>query len=318
MEQEHVTCDLCHSTQTHEVIRVHDINYSIPGEFCLVQCEQCQLIYLNPRPSQSDYSAIYPEASYDPFQPAHGTEIAKPNRTVEQRARMLTKLLRPGKLLDIGCADGKFMVAMQEQGWKCSGVEPSASAVALAQSLRHLNVQQGTILNLDEFQSYNLITFWDVLEHVPSPKAALERAYRLLVPGGIIAISVPNWGSLERLVFRQNWIALDAPRHFYHFAPPTLSHLLSACHFQIVTLYARAPTLSLASNILRTGGNWILRHGKDKTPADLNSPTRGTLSLQRHVLVRLVHLGASPFNALLNLIGRGSTLTVIAKQVPFV
>lgn len=307
---EHVACDLCGSTDTRLVYRVRDTNYGTPGEFYIVQCKVCQLVYLNPRPEPSRYAEIYPEVIYDPF---NEMNHAHPNTTPRGRARRLTRLLGAGRVLDVGCGTGLFLQAMRDEGWECVGIEPSPRASEWARTHRQLDVRQGTIFDVDATESFDLITFWDVLEHTSSPRAVLTRAHQLLVSRGVIALSLPNWDSIERRIFGAAWIALDAPRHFYHFSPHTLRRLLVSCGFQPQSFQARAPVTSLASNVLRWGGYW-LRGGKAKSTDAVNAPTHHTLSYVRRLVIRLTYWGMTPMNALFNVLDRGADLVVLARK----
>lgn len=311
---EYVACDLCGSADARRVYRVRDTNYGTAGEFDIVQCAACRLVYLNPRPEPSRYAEIYPEATYDPFDDMQRIGQARPNAMQRARARRLTHIVGIGRVLDVGCGTGLFLQAMRDAGWECLGVEPSPRASEFARTRLQLDVRQGTLFDVDATESFDLITFWDVLEHTPSPRAVLLRAYELLLPRGFVAISLPNWDSIERRIFGAEWIALDAPRHFYHFAPNTLRRLLSACGFEIVSLDTRAPVMSLASNVLRWGGRWVLRRGKQKSADALNATTRRTVSPARRAIIRLTYLGMTPFNALFNALQRGADLLVIARK----
>lgn len=312
---EAVTCDLCGNDEARLVYRVRDTNYGTPGLFQIVQCCKCQLAYLNPRPAEYERPATYPEDWYDPFSSIRNPSQTTPHPLQRQRGRWLTKAIGLGRILDVGCADGLFLKAMQELGWKCVGLEPNQRVAEFARIYLRLDVRQGDIFTSNEFGSFDLITLWDVLEHTPSPKAVLSHASKLLASRGIIALSLPNWSSLERLLFRERWIAIDAPRHFYHFTPETISHLLRECGFKIKILQTRAPVLSLASNLLRLGGDLVLRKGKTKVVQGTRASIRIPPSQQRQTVIRLTHFGMMPFNTIINLFGRGASLTIVASKV---
>jgi 2-polyprenyl-3-methyl-5-hydroxy-6-metoxy-1,4-benzoquinol methylase len=312
---EYVNCDLCGKDDARFVYHVMDTNYGTPGEFSIVQCQQCKLVYLNPRPSLSEYPRIYPDLSYDPFVTSQTSAKVAPNQTLWQRGRQLTGLDPVGRVLDVGCADGSFLKVMSELGWSCVGIEPNPRASNFAREQLGLDVRQGNIFDVSDSEKFSLITFWDVLEHVPSPQAALVHAHKLLQPTGHLVLSLPNWHSFERYLFRQQWISIDAPRHFYHFSPITIRALLANCGFEIEQSNAQAPVMSLASNLLRQGGNWCLRGGSNKTAHELNAPTRRVLSRKRQMLMRLVYLGMFPCTVLINLLNRGSGLFIIARRV---
>lgn len=312
---ENAICDICGSEDSRLVCRVRDTNYGTPGQFNIVQCQQCQLVYLNPRPEECEYADIYPEIVYDPFAAIQRTGEITPTHIQQERGRQLTERVTAGRVLDIGCADGLFLKVMRDLGWSCVGIEPNPRASRFAHEHLKSDVRRGTIFDVNEDTSFNLITLWDVLEHTPSPRAVLLHANTLLTPHGMLALSLPNWDSVERLIFRQEWIALDAPRHFYHFTPATIRRLLETCGFHTELLQACAPVLSLASNVLRQGGNWFLRRGAGKSTQDLNIPERRVPSRKHRLLIRLTHLGLSPLNACINLVNHGASLLIFARKV---
>jgi SAM-dependent methyltransferase len=259
----------------------------------------------------------YPTQRYDPFMALQRGASIAPNPTQQQRAAWLTRLCNgPGAVLDIGCSDGRFLCAMRAAGWACAGVEPNEAAAAFARETFGLNVITGDLLAWPPADQIGLITLWDVLEHTHAPAAVLKRAHALLRRPGWLALSLPNWGSLERQLFRERWIALDAPRHLYHFTPHTITQLLNQTGFAVRQFEATAPVLSLASNALRLGGDLTLRRGQARAldrrvggpPAAPAPPGR-----LRHTLIGATHWLLTPANSVLNLLQRGASLTIIAQ-----
>ena len=310
---EHVACDLCGSDDSRLIYSLFDTNYGLPGQFTLVQCRDCDLVYQNPRPSVAEIASFYPTARYHPFQTIYSQETAVPTSTHRKRARLLTQKMGSGNVLDLGCGNGLFLLAMRELGWRCVGLEPNVAAAQHARDILQLDVHTGDIFSLEARSTFDLITLWDVLEHTHAPSNVLQHAHRLLKPPGTLALNVPNWDSFERRLFRERWIALDAPRHLYHFSPKTIRQLLAKCGFDVKILRAQAPVLSLASNVLRRGGDWLLRQGQAKA---LVRPASGpdTVSPRRRRLIQLVHLLMLPPNAVANALNRGAGMTVIAQK----
>lgn len=318
---ETAVCNLCGQDETRLVYQVQDNNYGCPGTFSLVQCVRCGLVYLNPRPAASEISAFYPVEQYHPFRAIHEGSTAVPAPLHTQRAHRLTAHMGPGHMLDVGCGSGLFLLAMQQQGWRVMGLEPNAAAAQFGRDALHLDVRTGDIFSLDT-AVFDLITFWDVLEHTHSPLAVLQHAHQLLKPGGFLALNVPNWGSLERRLFRERWIALDAPRHLYHFTPQSLAAMLAVCGFEPERMEASAPPLSLSSNVLRWLGDSFLRKGKSKrlvakevegtavsgrTAVPSPSPAHQQLISLTYQMMRLP-------NAAANLLNVGAGVTIIAQK----
>ena len=312
---ESVLCDICGRDQSRLAYEVQDTNYGCPGTFVLVQCTGCGLVYQNPRPTPAEIGRYYPVEQYHPFKALRG-EATTPGPLLARRARLLTAKMKAGRVLDVGCGSGLFLAAMRQLTWQCSGVEPNKAAARFARENLGLQVQTGDIFSVDGPATFDLITFWDVLEHTHSPRAALRQAHKLLKPTGTLALNVPNWGSLERRIFRENWIAIDAPRHLYHFTPQTLVKMLSLCGFVAESVTASAPPLSLSSNVLRCLGSTFLRKGQAKAlvapPAPRPSPT--PMSPARRFLIALISQAMRLPNAALNSLNIGSGITAIARK----
>jgi SAM-dependent methyltransferase len=124
-------------------------------------------------------------------------------------------------LLDVGCGDGTFLLAAQEDGWRVAGTEMNPV------------IARGDGLHVWEELSeaaaqapYDCITLWHSLEHMRSPRDVVEQASALLKPGGTMLIAVPNAEGLQATVFGPKWFHLDVPRHLFHFGTRSLSRMI--------------------------------------------------------------------------------------------
>lgn len=163
---------------------------------------------------------------------------------------------RPGRLLDVGCGNGKFLEVAQKAGWAVQGIDFDPIAVAQARS-QGLDVRLGGIDQLSEQeQTYDWITCSHVIEHVHAPQALLESMHRLLRSGGTLWLQAPNIDSVGHRVFGTDWIGVDPPRHLSLMTLQGLRSVLQQVGFQ--TRCCRLPVLSAmavyaASNALRHG-----------------------------------------------------------------
>lgn len=205
------------------------------------------MVRTNPRPVASALSDFF-DASYPFYRRAH--EAASPDpRELERRlrpfiprARRLTEFAgSPGRLLDVGCGDGHFMTAMKRQGWSVSGIERDASTCAHARGLGHDVVD----CSFEEFPAtpggYDAITMWGVLQLSTDPVRTLSLASRLLRPGGVMAVGVSNFASLDRSVLRGRWWGLGLPRHLCHFEPHTITRMMNDTGLNVLKVLMDAP-----------------------------------------------------------------------------
>jgi SAM-dependent methyltransferase len=240
MDVEEVPCNLCGSTESLPLYTLRDTGYGVPGEFVLRRCLHCGLMYLSPRPTQETIAAYYPE-KYDPYRPAIEDERWAVMCWIRRRklARKRHMIERYGEvqgcLLDIGCSTGLFLHEMAQAGWQVAGIEPIASAAEYARRRFGLRVFQGMFSEAHyEPASFDVVTFWDVLEHTFSPAEELAHAARLLRPGGLLVANVPNWDSPDRWLFGRHWLGLDPPRHLYAFTRGTLTAMLAQAGFSVL------------------------------------------------------------------------------------
>jgi SAM-dependent methyltransferase len=208
-----------------------------PGEFSVVRCSECALAFTWPRLEPEDFGVYYPD-DYQAYQDTDERETASPRRRAGarlDRLRLATIIrlgpyrplasLTPGRLLDVGCGAGQLAGAFARRGWSVSGVEPSQAACRLA-AARQIDIFCGVLDDAPWVDgSFDAIVFNHSLEHIPSPQDAVDRAARLLRPGGVLAIAVPNFGCWQRRLFGDRWFPLDLPRHQQHFEAGTLRTL---------------------------------------------------------------------------------------------
>ncbi len=239
---EYVPCDLCGAIDSAKYLTVKDRIYDMPGEFTLVKCGYCGLLYLNPRPDKTHIASYYPDMDYHAFRPVHGLKAAllEPLRAGEARSLMEGLPTKP-RILEIGCATGDLLVRLRVLGADVMGVEPNAAAVKVATEVRGLKVLTGM---LDDVQlepgQFDVVLMKYALEHVHSPLATLQAIKKLLKPGGRAVFWVPNAKSLDARLFGSYWRGLDAPRHLYIFTPDTLRKLLDAAGMK-TTLVSYSP-----------------------------------------------------------------------------
>jgi SAM-dependent methyltransferase len=241
IETEDVACDLCGSRDTKSVQTLTDTLYHLPGVFTLQRCIQCGLMYLNPRPTSDSIGMYYPP-DYAPYRPPiederHAVMRYMRRRKLIKRRQLIERYsrMKQGRILDVGCATGLFLHEMQMSGWQALGTEPIRSAAEFARKQFKLKVFEGWLREAPFApSSFDALTFWDVLEHTFSPRTDLSQAARLLKPGGLLAINIPNWDSFDRQSFGANWQGFDPPRHLYMFSHETLTQLLSQTGFDVL------------------------------------------------------------------------------------
>jgi 2-polyprenyl-3-methyl-5-hydroxy-6-metoxy-1,4-benzoquinol methylase len=153
---------------------------------------------------------------------------------LDSSSTSLPELESPGKLLEVGCATGKFLSAMRDRGWETWGLEFAQKPADYARSVLGLNVIQGVAEEMEyPEESFDLVVAWMVLEHLHDPLGVLRRIRRTLRRGGYLAFSIPNAGAWEFKCFRKYWYALQVPSHLYHFTTSSLGSMMKKADLRI-------------------------------------------------------------------------------------
>lgn len=229
---ETAVCDHCGSGDEQILFEGPDRLHGLPGRFRLVQCTQCGWIRQNPRPTRETIGAYYP-ADYEPFIKAIDDEplLRRWDRRygMIKRCQAIEKHQRSGRLLDVGCATGNFLNEMRRRGhWETFGVEPDRAAASYAIERFGHQVHVGTLADANLAPgSFDVITMWNVLEHLHTPWADLLRVRDLLKTGGLFVFSIPNLESVEARAFGPLWLGWDLPRHLYLFPRASLIESLA-------------------------------------------------------------------------------------------
>ncbi len=209
----------------------------------IVECQYCGFVYANPRWSDEALMGAYTAVEDHTYL----TERAGRELTFRKHLQAMEKHTGPGNgrsLLDIGAYIGVFVETAVAAGWDAWGVEPSAWAAAEAQK-RGLNVIRGT-QNAPELdgRQFNVVTMWDVIEHVDDPAGEIGKAYQLLQPGGWLILHTMDVDSLAARLMGSRWPWL-MDMHLYYFSQKTMAQMLAQTGFEVVWSGAQGRYLRL-------------------------------------------------------------------------
>lgn len=198
--------------------------------FPVVQCKSCNHVFTNPRPIDEDLSLFYESDDYISHTNSSKGLFNRVYKVVRkialQQKRKLVEKHHPtkGRLLDIGCGTGEFLNVMRQAGWVVSGVEESETARQQAISNYQLDVLAGNQVFENQPNSFDVITLWHVLEHLPDLNAYFKLFYNLLQSNGTLIIAVPNHESFDAEFYKSDWAAWDVPIHVSHFSKSSLNN----------------------------------------------------------------------------------------------
>lgn len=203
-------CRFCQGN-SRKFLQTPDRNRRITDEiFEYYKCHQCRCVFVHPIPPHLE---IYYPADYYPI-PRSSEEIETGLAAERDKLEILVRFLRCGRVLDVGASWGGFALLAKRTGFEVHALEMNPAACTfLRDTLNIPTIESNEIRAAHLPTTYDAVTFWQVIEHLPAPCKALEEAARCLNPGGVIIISAPNPMAFQFQILRGYWTHLDAPRH---------------------------------------------------------------------------------------------------------
>ena len=309
-----------------------DVLFSAPnfdsGEksFRLTRCKSCHLVRTEPISFDSELEQFYNLPYYgDGKKKFIGFAEALTYFFNYTRACSILSKIKDARkclknyahiILDIGCGRGTLLRVLKRMGCECYGVEraqfPSDGPG------RDIHFYSRNLEDISFAESFfDAVVIWHVLEHTDNPISMIQETARVLRPGGVLVIAVPNFGSFQAKIFRESWFHLDLPRHRFHFTPDTLLRFLSKNGFTIT----RRHTFSIEQNpfgFIQSFFNKIMPFGEPNRFYSLLKNMHGISSALNFFLWTVLTILVFPF-ALLEylisgLLGKGATFIVYAKK----
>lgn len=229
-------CPICGQVGPREWLRAPDRLHGRREQYTLLRCLTCSLVWLSKPPKPAEMHRHYTDA-YDRLISATGEN--SPGRWRDRNA-VLTLHKQSGALLDLGCSSGAFLQSLGGKGWDLFGIEMSAESAKQAQEKSGASVFVGDIL-LAQFPpaSFDVITCFDVFEHLYEPRRVMAKVAAWLKPDGIFYVLVPNVDAAEARIFGSYWHGLELPRHLFHYSQESLKFLAESSGLCQVSLETR-------------------------------------------------------------------------------
>lgn len=223
---------------------------SYVGNERIVKCRNCSLVYVNPRLRREEIVDGYAkadESTYVKESKARTQTFIKCMNEIEKYAK------KPGKILDVGCAAGLFLDVAKKRGWKVAGVEPNKWLADWGSSNLGIEISSKAFEDVGfEANSADVVTFWDVLEHVADPKKSLLESARILKKGGYLVVNYPDIESWPARLFGKKWWFILSV-HLYYFSPSTIRRILGDSGFEVVKIQPHIQRLSFGYLLFRLG-----------------------------------------------------------------
>lgn len=223
---DHKKCVLCGGSEA-------DTLYNF-GEVDILRCKACGLGFASPIPNTEEILREYDEEYYEVNYSARPS--ADP--ALDFGAAVFDKIeehAAPGNLLDMGCGSGEYIAAAKSRGWACRGIDISAAAAEIARKKTGAEIFNGPLKDAAfETDFFDAVIMIHSLEHQIDPPAVMAEALRIIKPGGVIFISVPNIDGERAAREGASWRGLQPGRHFYFFNESSLSKLAGGAGFRVI------------------------------------------------------------------------------------
>ncbi|MCX6284020.1 MAG: class I SAM-dependent methyltransferase [Bacteroidetes bacterium] len=259
-------CPACNSASFKPFLATLDYFLS-QEEFVIVECNNCGLRFTNPRPDIRESVRYYDSEEYI----SHDTSKKElltlvywyaRNVMLKKKVSIVSRYLKGKNILDIGCGTGEFLNFCKNRGLNAFGVELNSKPRETAARNFGLDIRE-TISDFNrENCKFDCITLWHVLEHIHDLKGTMEAIKKILAPGGVVIIALPNCNSWDALKYEKYWAAYDLPRHLYHFNKTSFENFAGFHQMKIEKTFPQVLDsyyISLLSEKYRSGKNNLLK-----------------------------------------------------------
>lgn len=223
-----ILCPICRQ-------RSREVDVWTKNSFRYVRCANCGLIYINPQLSDESVAHIYSNVLYD--QKSERLDLLLPtlNNYKSRLLKKFEKFRKSNYLLDVGCFKGFFLYSASRREWKPLGTEVSQPAICFAKTQLGQRIQRGNLLDMPGLGRYkfDIVTFFDVIEHLSQPDLYAKKVHELLREGGLLYLETPNFNALPRFVWGKKWTIFHS-LHRYYFTPVTIEKMLRKAGFEKV------------------------------------------------------------------------------------
>ena len=210
----------------------------------LASCRNCGMSFVLRIPTEEELNEYYSHYARERY--VSDLTIAKYKSLLEK----FNEYQKTGNLLDVGCGSGFFLDVVKQSNWKGIGTEYGEASVQFCRK-KGLDVYEGAIENQTfEKEIFDVVTSFEVIEHLSYPIEHLERIFELLRPGGLLYITTPNFGSISRSLLKTKWKVIGYPEHLSYFSAKTLDYSLKLVGFKKIRLFADGLNIDGLQNAL--------------------------------------------------------------------
>lgn len=235
--KKHLICPLCASSNFKALPKFNRSH--------LVKCRSCSLVFSEKIPTNNELEEHY--SHYNRGRHVSDLTIKR----YEQLLNEFSKYKQAGKVIDVGCGSGFFLDVAARMKWDAYGTEFGIDAVEFCKAKGH-NVFEGPIETIElEPDTFDIVTSFEVIEHLTYPKEHFEKLFKILRPGGILYVTTPNFNAVTRYILKDRWNIISYPEHLTYFTATTLDEALLAAGFRRKKLIADGISVDRLRNSLK-------------------------------------------------------------------
>ena len=285
-------CQVCNSHNIHKINNYYDVHG-------LMSCSNCGFVFMERIPTEHELKTYYGDMyksiklSSEEF---YSTDLNK--RSYSLLLDEFEKFRKTNKIIDVGCGFGAFLIEAKKRGWDCYGTEFEPQSVDYCHSIGLEKVIVGDLENkIFEDNEFDIITSFEVIEHLTDIKTYLSDIKKKLRVGGVFYLTTPNFNSLNRYYERTNWRVIEYPAHLSYFTKSSLNKILTSNGFSVYKL--------LTTGVSFSGGlQFEKNNNKDKeiVPVDKDGRIRKLFSGSVGLILKNI------INSVLNIFSAGVTL----------
>ncbi len=282
-------CIVCESTKLKDLP-----NYE---KAYLCQCRNCDMVFTKRIPSKEELESYYSN---------YGTNHYRSKLTIKRYNELLDvfeKNRKTNNILDIGCGVGFFLEEAKKKGWNVYGSEYGEKLVTICEE-KGIKMHNGTIAEFTSEVKFDIITSFEVIEHINDPISELKKVHKLLRPKGLFYCTTPNFNSVLRFYLKKDYNVISYPEHLSYYTPKTIHQLFKRNHFKKNWI----KTTGISITRLKTS----LGKSKEKMVSDRSSDELIRNKIEsNNILLGMKRLA----NKLLSLLGLGMTIKALYEKV---
>ena len=226
-----------------EEIKICKDHLVTKDDFSLYIEKETELLVTYPQPRPEEIGKYYESEEYNSHSDKAVTtfdkvyEFVKTINLNSKYSKIGRDFSGVGSILDIGCGAGDFLYLCKSKGWIVGGVEPTEKARNISENKLDIKIYSSIDLTIIPDNSYDVITMWHVLEHRYDIMETISNLKRIVKPGGLLIIAVPNYNSYDAEFYKEYWAAYDVPRHLFHFTRKTIEIIFDKNDLKLSRIY---------------------------------------------------------------------------------